>query len=339
MESKLFEKKQKLLIHPDFFKTVSEIKSLRIRLPREEQIMQPNFDGPVEGSLVLVEGMAKIKLDAKNGAEYAKNKLIAAYDESTNKYSALEGTGLLASHSLVILGKYEYLPANLIAFYFYTRSKSYEEKSKYIKYAEDFQIKSQEDYYDDRSEFINNQISENSILFIDGPYSGGNNTSFNYRLCKKLAEKNTLPIFLVKNSSGNLVPDNVKELKGKYNSDLHWTHEYLSPGQRSSFFIYEEARPNPSATTSKAFCYLKAFDGSPQRLEFSRETFEKNRQEIEKVAELAYYLFLLNGPSPPELRPVAVAEMYARETLKLVNFKILTKELGLTDTVNQERFA
>jgi hypothetical protein len=41
----------------------------------------------------------------------------------------------------------------------------------------------------------------------------------------------------------------------------------------------------------------------------------------------------------PQVRSIAVAEAFARTTLKLVNFEQIMKELGIIPTMNQERFA
>jgi len=52
-----------------------------------------------------------------------------------------------------------------------------------------------------------------------------------------------------------------------------------------------------------------------------------------------YYLFLLHGDyKNPQIRPVAVAEKYAREVLGLINPYAFMKSTGITPTINQTRF-
>jgi hypothetical protein len=41
----------------------------------------------------------------------------------------------------------------------------------------------------------------------------------------------------------------------------------------------------------------------------------------------------------PQIRSIAIAEKYARATLRLLNLPQMMKELGITPTMNQERFA
>jgi hypothetical protein len=43
--------------------------------------------------------------------------------------------------------------------------------------------------------------------------------------------------------------------------------------------------------------------------------------------------------SNPQVRPIAIAEKYARETLKLIEFNKLMSDTGIVPTINQERFA
>jgi len=95
---------------------------------------------------------------------------------------------------------------------------------------------------------------------------------------------------------------------------------------------------NPNLT--KIFCYLKAFDASPHRLELDIDTYRKYVDNIDDVLGLAYYLLLAQGDlRNPQIRSIAIAEKYARETLRLINFTEMMRELGIMPTMNQERFA
>jgi hypothetical protein len=91
---------------------------------------------------------------------------------------------------------------------------------------------------------------------------------------------------------------------------------------------------------SKIFCYLKGFNLSPQRIEFDVTTCRKYSGSIDDFFNLTYYLLLAQGDlKNPQVRSIAVAEKYARATLRLVNFEQMMKDLGITPTMNEERFA
>ena len=152
----------------------------------------------------------------------------------------------------------------------------------------------------------------------------------------KFLSKDIMPIFFVKNSSSNLVTDNISGLCGKYNSDMHWAYKFLKKGQRTNFFKYVD-KHNPD--NAKIFCYLKAFNLSPQRVEFHINTFLKYQDEMDAIMDLVYYLLLVQGDlKNPQIRPIAIAEKFARETLHLIDINKLTYGSGLIPTMNQDRF-
>ncbi len=277
-------------------------------------------------------------LDPKKGEKSAHDSKIiyCAYDESINKFSSLEGTAFLMSHSLIVTTETDFIPLNLLTFYFYTRSKEITNKSKFIKHSTDPEIASKKDYVNDKIEFLTEYSPPGSILFIDGPLIGGDVYTFMIHAINKFLSKDIIPIFFVKNSSSNLVTDNIPELQGKYNSDMHWAYKYLKKGQRTNFFKYAD-RNNPD--NAKIFCYLKAFDLSPQRVEFHVDTFQKYRKKIDEIMDFIYYLILVQGDlKNPQVRPIAIAEKYARDTLRLADINKLARESGLVPTMNQERF-
>ncbi|MDD5239159.1 MAG: DNA double-strand break repair nuclease NurA [Candidatus Nanoarchaeia archaeon] len=325
-----------------FTKTLKEMDKLNIKLPTNPSIQDLDFSQflyPTQGELISkIEDSKIYKLDPKRGSKFInENLLISAYDESINKFSCLEGTAFLTSHSLVIQkpGE-EYLPANYLTFYFYTRSKDYSENADYIKYSEDPEADSKRDYVQDRTEFILQNTPKNSIILIDGPLIGAQASSYTIKLNKELLKKDILPIFFVKNSNSNIVIDNIKELKGRYNSDMHWSYNILKPGERTCLFRYED-KFNPN--NAKLFCYLKTFNISPQRIEFHVDTFNKYKNQINDMMDLICYLVLAQGDlKNPQTRPIAIAEMYARETLKLIDLDKLMRGFNITPTMNQERF-
>jgi hypothetical protein len=157
------------------------------------------------------------------------------------------------------------------------------------------------------------------------------------RLLEELHNKNVFPVFFVKNSDSNLVVDNLSSIKNRFNSDLHWSYNFLKPGERTNFFRYTD-KVNPKNT--KLFCYIKPFDHiSPQRIEIHPDTYSRYIDYIEEIFDLIYYLMLVQGDkSNPQIRPIAIAEKYAREMIKTVNIRPLLKNTSLVSTIDQERF-
>jgi hypothetical protein len=335
------QESSKLLFHPSFKDTLAELKKRKIILPANpinEEIDFTTGSYTQSGSLIsCVEDLGKYALDRKAGQEFYQSASICAYDESINKFEGLEGTAYLTSHSLIVHGETDYIPVNLLTFYFYTRSLLLSGDSKHIKYSEDPESDSKKDYINDRRRLLVENVPENSILFIDGPLIGGNMAEATINLNKTLASKNDIPICFVKNSNSNMVTDNIKQLKGKYNSDMHWAYSFLKVGERTNLFRYVDG-VNPDLT--KVFCYLKGFDSSPGRIEFDLTTFSKNSGYLKELFNLIFYLLLVQGDlRNPQLRSIAIAEKFARATLKLINFSGLMTDLGITPTINQERFA
>lgn len=325
----------KLLVEDSFNDTLEELKKLRIRVPKDSSPVIPDLESfyfPPEGELVsAVDKIEKVRLDPEAGARWAEGRLIAAYDESIRKFSAIEGTAYFTAHSLVLL-KNRYIPVSLITFYFYTRAHNI--TSKFIKYSEDPAKDSERDYAIDRIGFLRDYAPEASILFIDGPIIGGDMYTMMIGHLRELREKSIIPVFFVKNSTSNLVTDNIPELRGKYNSDFHWSYTFLKPGERTNFFRYVD-RHNPR--NAKVFCYLKAFDLSPQRVELDLKSFESNYDAMQDLMNCVYYLLLAQGDAKnPQVRPIAVAERYAREVLSVID--IDRRVRGLTPTMNQTRF-
>jgi len=288
-----------------------------------------------------VEEIEKFQLDPHKGEKSCSCNTICAYDESVNRFQGLEGTAYLTSHSLILHGEYDFIPMNLLTFYFYTRSKLLSQNSKHVKYSEDSEVDSKKDYVVDRKGFLVDNIPENSVVFIDGPLIGAQMSSHTVELNNLLLKKEIVPIFFVKNSVSNLVTDNIKELKGKFNSDMHWAYRYLKEGERTNLFRYvDQSSARARKRFAKIFCYLKAFEVSPHRIEMDVKTFEKYSDRIIALFDLAYYLLVAQGDlKNPQIRPIAVAEKYARSTLNLINFVQMMKDLGITPTMNQERFA
>ncbi len=339
MNNPLFKR---LIFHPQFRETISAIRNISLSQPCLTDNIKHSLNENISNlnSLVFanLDGLSKVKLNAERGSRLTKNYFgkLLAYDESLNMFSSLEGKAYATSHSLVLLGEKEYLPANYLTFYFYTKSSDIVKRSEFIKHSDKPEYDSKIDYMRDRMQFLLEYSIEDSILLIDGPLIAGDAYTSMIKPLKKLVEKNVIVVFFVKNSNSNMVTDSTPELRGKFNSDLHWCYQFLKPGERTGFFHYLD-KHNPDNT--KVFCYLKSFTSSPQRIEFYGKQFFTTPDRMAEITNLIHYLILVQGNRHnPQVRPIAVAEEYARETLKTINFSQLTKALNITPTINQERF-
>lgn len=331
----------KIILHPNFNKTIEELNELKIKLPEygsEEDWDFSMIPFPKEGNYVAnIDEIKPYKLDAKNGYKKINSGFpLLAYDESIQNFTALEGTSYFFSHSMIIHGKIDFIPSIFISFYFFTRAKSIIQKSKYIIESDKPSIDSKEKYARERSDFIDKTCPENSIVLIDGPLIGGQISHITVELNKKLLKKKVIPLFIIKNSTSNLVTQHTDSLKGKYNSDMHWCYKTLKSGERTNYFSYYD-RYNKN--NGKVFCYLKPFNVSPQRIEVHIETFKKYQGLMNDLMDMIYYLILAQGDfKNPQARSIAIAEKFARESLKLFNFRFLMKQLGLMPTINESRF-
>jgi len=330
-----------LIIHPAFNDTIKALNDLKIDIPRfgsEETWDFSTIPFPKNGEIVTnIDDFKSHVLDANNGQNFiSSNTPILAYDESIQNFLALEGVAYFFSHSIILHGTGDYLPSVFISFYFFTRSKLIKQKSKYIIESENPLVDSKKKYASDRTEFILNTTPKNSIILIDGPLIGGQISNFTVDLNKKLLKRNIFPIFIVKNSNSNLITQNIESLKDKYNSDMHWSYRSLKIGERTNYFSYID-RYNKN--NGKVFCYLKPFDVSPQRIEMHVETYKKYQTNVDDLMDLIYYLMLAQGNyKNPQVRSIAVAEKFARESLKLFNIKKIMRKVGLKPTINESRF-
>ncbi len=331
----------KIIFHPDFKDTIKELSSLKIKLPKVGSVENWDFQlmtFPTSGNIVNSIGDIKpCKLNAVNGHKWINTKYpILAYDETIQNFLALEGIAYLFSHALVLHGEEDYIPSIYVSFYFFTRAKSILDKSKYILESDNPSVDSKAIYARERTDFICNTIPENSIILIDGPLIGGQISSITIDMNRRLLKKNVIPIFIVKNSKSKLVTQYIEGLKNLYNSDMHWSYNALKTGERTSFFSYIDKY---SKEKGKIFCYLKPFNVSPQRIEVHIETFNKYHKYMNGLMDMIYYLIIAQGDlKNPQVRSIAIAEKFARESLRLFNFQLLMRKIGLKPTINESRF-
>lgn len=332
------ELQSKVILHPDFFKSVQEVQSTNVDILGRPDFSNVNISDYVPSGVfeIIGEKIKSVKCIPQKGHKYIQSNIISGYDESKLKYQTLQGNADFISHTLMVFAGKNYVPVTILTFYFYTKSKELSDRFKTIQYSEDINSLANYHYVTDRNKLLKEYTVKNSVAFIDGPLIGGNISSYNTALVDVLHRRNVIPVFIVKNSDSSLITDNVEDLKYKYNSDLHWSYKFLKEGERTNFFRYTDSI-NPK--NSKVYFYLKALKSSPQRIELHSSTFENLNGKIDFISDLIYYLQILNGDrTNPQIRPIYLAEKYCREVLKLSNTYKMIKESGLVPTINQERF-
>lgn len=341
---KVDEKKAKTLnrviVQDAFHEKIEAIRKINLNFIQPPTILTQDYPISQTSSQALLsqlEPTLVFNCDPKLGMEYSRRVLFGGYDESKAQFLALEGEAQLTTHVVTQIFEDEIIPCCKVSFYFYSQSELLFKQSKYVKYSKDITKDSNLDYVIDRNEVILDSTLEDSILFIDGPLIGGNISSYNLHLVDELHRKNILPIFIIKNSDSNIVVDNLPELRGKYNSDLHWAYSLLKAGQRTAMFKYTD-QVNPKNT--KIFCYIKPFNKvTTQRIEFSLPTYNIYSQEFFDIFNLIYYLILDHGSETnPQVRPIVFSENYAREILKLINFERILMNSSLVPIMNETRF-
>lgn len=332
---------KKLIVHDRFNETARDLLASRISLPLSHINMQGGIDSPfyspASGKLAIVGELLSKQGCTQSPIQSAlEGRPIAGYDESINRFDCLEGSAYYTVHTLVDVKEDDYYPTCFLTFYFYTRARDLAAASPNIKLSNDPELDSKRDYVKDKIDFLAEHTPPGSILLIDGPLIGGDVYTYMMHALDRFLENNVIVLFFVKNSSSNLVTENIPALKGKYNSDMHWAHRFLRPGEATTYFLYTDAY-NPE--NQKIFCYLKAYDLSPQRIEMHRRTFEIYKDVQPELLSLVYRLIMVQGKKDnPQVRPIAIAEEYSRAILHMANMTKAMEEVGVTPTMNQVRF-
>ena len=331
----------RLVISPEFYEIAKDLKKNNINLPKSSPHEYTN-DYQTQGKVSCLDTkITNYKLNPNNGSKKAKIGEIVAYDESIQKFQCLEGSAYYVCHSIVLMSDKSprYVPASYVTFNFYTTAEQVAQNTKLKMCEKNIEREFNKDTEIDKIDFLVENVPAGSILLIDGPLIAGDYYTYMIDKIDNFIAKGIIPIFFVKNSSSNLVIENIPELRAKYNSDLHWSFKELDEGERSSFFRFTDLH---APKNSKMFCYLKGFrKASPQRVEFHVPTFanlESNKQ-LDDIMDLIYYLVLAQGnPNDPQVRPIAIAEMFAKESLKVLNImKMLERSSWMQATMNQAR--
>jgi hypothetical protein len=261
---------------------------------------------------------------------------IFGYDESTQDFRALEGDLMFCSSSIIkIEDKYVFNLAVLP--YFLTSIKKFKGKNDdEIRFTDSPAKERNMILINAKTELITKSVEDHSIVLIDGPLVGGMASSYMVKMDEALRKRDCIPLYFVKNSDSRLVIDHTPRLSSLFNSDFHWAAHRLETSSRSPFFRYTDMH---NLRNCKVFAYVKALAGFPERIEMHSLTYEKYRRLIPSVMDLMAYFYLVQGDySNPQVRPIAIAEKYAREGLKILNIPALLVRLGFHPTINQVRF-
>jgi hypothetical protein len=333
----------KLIVDPMFAKVLEDLARVGIKVDSPYNAVI-TFEDQKEGagateSIRFLENNAKYKLNPSSPNSLAEGRKICAYDESLVRITSLEGSGFFIPHSIIMMDKDRYLPFVYLTFHFYTKSKRIADGNNSLSFSVDPpEVASKRQYIADRFMVLTENVPSFSLLLIDGPLVGGQITEKNLQLNETLLSKDIAALFIVKNSDSSLVVNNIPNFKDQYNSDFEWAYKTLGVGERTSFIKYTDLT-DPAKRRNKVFCYLKAFNSSPIRLELHESTYLRYFGIINNILDTVYFLLLAQGDATnPQPRPVAIAEKYAREILKMISFDQVVYKAGIIPTMNYTRF-
>lgn len=265
-----------------------------------------------------------------------KEWAIFAYDESIQDYRALEGDLLFCSSATMKIED-EYRFNLSVSPYFLTAMKKFKNsKNEDIRFSENIGEERNFILTNAKTSSILSSVEPHSIVMVDGPLLGGNVSGYILKMDKELREKDCIPLYFVKNSDSKMIINTDKELADEFNSDFHWAACRLEPGSRSAFYKYTEEL---DIRHSKVFTYIKALYGFAERIEMHPMTYEKYHYLMPSMLSLLSYFYIAQGDrTNPQVRPIAIAEKYAREGLRVLNIPALLSKLGFKPTINQVRF-
>jgi hypothetical protein len=268
--------------------------------------------------------------------ELMKDWNIYAYDESVQNYKALEGDLLFCSSATIKIEKKYSFNLSVLPHFLTSMGKFRDAKDEDIHFAENVAEERNLILITSKIDSILGSLEPHSIVLIDGPLVGGNASSYIESMDQKLRKNDCIPLYFVKNSDSRLVIETNSKLSKEFNSDFHWTACNLKAGNRSAFFKYTDKHSNAH---SKVFAYLKPLYGFPERVEMHTLTYEKYHSLIPALMNLLAYFYVAQGDySNPQVRPIAIAEKYAREGIRILNIPALLGRLGFRPTINQIRF-
>lgn len=261
---------------------------------------------------------------------------VYAYDESVQSFHALEGELLFFSSSTIKIDQ-SYSFNLTVTPYFLTGMKKFrDQQNEDIRFSENILEERNRIMVTSKVDSILNSVEPRSIVLIDGPLLGGNVSAYTEKMDACLRKRDCIPLYFVKNSDSRLIVDSNEKLSTEFNSDFHWSACTLPVQSRSALFRYTEENVSRH---SKVFTYVKALYGFPERIEMHPQTYQRYRTLIPELMDFLGYLYILQGERlNPQVRPIAIAEKYAREGIRVLNIPTLLSRLGFKPTINQVRF-
>jgi len=261
---------------------------------------------------------------------------VYAYDESVQNYKALEGDLLFCSSSTIKLEEKYKFSLSVLPYFLTSMTKFKDAHDDDIRFAENVAEERNLILVNSKIESILGSVEPHSIVLIDGPLVGGNASTYIIGMDENLRKSDCIPLYFVKNSDSRLVIENDSRLSREFNSDFHWAACVFKSECRSPFFRYTDKY---NSRNSKVFTYLKALAGFPERVEMHTLTYEKYGSLMPSLMNLIAYYYLVQGDyTNPQVRPIAIAEKYAREGIRILNIPVLLGRLGFLPTINQVRF-
>lgn len=278
----------------------------------------------------------KERLDPSNIGIQA-DRYVHGYDESISTMFALEGELVFVSSACIMTDDEEYKYNLSVKPFFVTSMRKYQshQDEDTVIYSENPAEARIRKIVSEKISSITESVSDKSVVFIDGPLIAGNVSSYLIRMDEELREKDIIPLYFVKNSNSRLILDNISYLSENYNSDFHWANDTLPVGHRSSFFRYYDQY---NKRNTKVFSYIKPFIGFPQRVEMHSETYYQYQEIMNDLFDLIFYYYIAQSSKNPQVRPIAIAEKYAREGIRILNLPQLVRSLGFHPSLNQVRF-
>ncbi|MBC8444215.1 DNA double-strand break repair nuclease NurA [Candidatus Woesearchaeota archaeon] len=334
---------EKALIVSNYHETLKDLGNKKIVFSPVEptQSNLPNFSNyDPKAKINILEKTNSISLDPSNGLDFINSYIpnILGYDESYLSIKSLKGTVYFTCHCIVRLLPNDFDPICLCTANYFTRAKDTAKKSKVFHYVDADKNQTIDSLFraklfEEKKGLLSDHMTNNSILIIDGPLIGSMLGRKTMNLAKELLEKNIITVFVTKNSDSSLLINRLST--GNYNSDLDWASDNLIAGTRSSYMRYFDKNGHQE----EIFCYLKSFNNvSPLRVSFISDLLE-DRDLINQIMEMLYYLVLDQGtPKDPQIRLISVAEMFAKDILKVSNPYGKVLQLGLVPTINQSRW-
>lgn len=315
--------KSRLIMDERFYDAIRSLENSRLPNPISDSTGQHDLEYHGKGKVEQIEKSLVYTLNAASGYRFITESgtAISGYSDAESIYEMMVGRAVSAAHSLVYINGDRYLPLSFVSLKFVTHSEEVAQKMQGTAILSDHIARDTAiAVAKDKMEFLDKYCVGNSVLFIDGPLIAGDDYTTFMKQIERFCQKGIVSVFFVGNSSSCMVVDNSDSLIGKFNSDSHWANSILKTGERTAFYAYTDEYNTRNA---KAFCYIKfSENGRIVRIELPLQIYSRFKTGIDDILNAAFYMLLAQGSiASPQIRLIAVAQMYAKETLKLIDIQ------------------